>query len=139
MKRRDAFTLTELLVIVPIIALLGTLMLASLDDAKQTLQAAARLNNKRQWGLAFGLYCNDYHDYMPYEGQSFGELHENSLPGWRQNGGALPEDEDDRSELPHRSSGGTMDRRLVGVYGKRYGQSLILRPEGPYSIALRGP
>jgi hypothetical protein len=30
-----------------------------------------------------------------------------------------------------------MDRRLVGVYGKRVGQTLILRPEGPYSIDLR--
>ena len=68
MKRRDAFTLTELLVLIPIIALLGTLLLASLGDAKQTLQAAQCLSNMRQWGLAIGLYCNDYNDYMPYQG-----------------------------------------------------------------------
>jgi general secretion pathway protein G len=64
--------MTELLVLVPIISLLGALLLPSLDDAKQTLQAAACLSNMRQWGLAFGLYCNDWNDYMPYEGQSFG-------------------------------------------------------------------
>ena len=68
MKRHDAFTLTELLVIVPIVTLVGALLLASLDDAKQTLQAAQCLSNMRQWGLAIGLYCNDYTDYMPYEG-----------------------------------------------------------------------
>ena len=68
MKRRDAFTLTELLVLVPVIAMLGALLLASLGDAKQTVQAAACLSNMRQWGLAMGMYCDDYHDYMPYEG-----------------------------------------------------------------------
>src|ERR1039457_5688686 len=68
MKRRDAFTLTELLVLLPIITILGTLLFASLDSSKQTLQAAQCLSNMRQWGLAIGMYCNDYHDYMPYEG-----------------------------------------------------------------------
>jgi prepilin-type processing-associated H-X9-DG protein len=74
MKRRDAFTLTELLVLLPIAALLGGLLLASLDSSKQTLQAAQCLSNMRQWGLAMGMYCNDYHDYMPYEGASVGGI-----------------------------------------------------------------
>src|ERR1700687_712747 len=68
MNRRDAFTLTELLVLIPTIALVGTLLLASLGDSKQTVQAAACLNNMRQWGLAFGLYSNDYQDFIPNEG-----------------------------------------------------------------------
>jgi len=72
MKRRNAFTLTELLVVIPVIALVGTLLLASLGDSKQTVQAAACLNNMRQWGLALGLYSNDYQDLMPYEGDSQG-------------------------------------------------------------------
>jgi prepilin-type processing-associated H-X9-DG protein len=72
LKRRDAFTLTELLVLVPIVAMLGALLLASLGDAKQTLQAAQCLSNMRQWGLAMGMYCNDYHDYIPYEGTGCG-------------------------------------------------------------------
>ena len=70
MKRRDAFTMTEMLVLIPVLALVGTLLLASLGDAKQTVQAAACLSNMRQWGLAMGMYCDDYHDYMPYEGSS---------------------------------------------------------------------
>src|ERR1017187_7457911 len=68
MKRHDGFTLTELLVLLPIIAMLGTLLFASLDSSKQTLQAAQCLSNIRQWGLAMGMYCNDYHDYIPYVG-----------------------------------------------------------------------
>ena len=72
LKRRDAFTLTELLVLLPIMAMVGALLLASLDSSKQTLQAAQCLSNMRQWGLAMGMYANDYHDYMPYEGTSSG-------------------------------------------------------------------
>jgi prepilin-type processing-associated H-X9-DG protein len=64
MKRRDAFTLTELLVLLPVIAMLGALLLTPLDSAKQTLQAAQCLSNLRQWGLALALYSNDNHDYV---------------------------------------------------------------------------
>ena len=68
MKRRDAFTLTELLVLAPITAMLGGLVLASLSGAQQTFQGAACLSNLRQWGLALGMYCSDYHDYIPDTG-----------------------------------------------------------------------
>ncbi len=70
LKRRDAFTLTELLVLLPILAMLGALLFASLASSKQTLQAAQCLSNMRQWGLAMGLYCNDNRDCLPYEGTS---------------------------------------------------------------------
>ena len=51
MKRRDGFTLTELLVLVPIISLLGASLLASLGGAKQTLQAAACLSRAQTVGV----------------------------------------------------------------------------------------
>jgi prepilin-type N-terminal cleavage/methylation domain-containing protein/prepilin-type processing-associated H-X9-DG protein len=65
---KRAFTLTELLVVVPVAALLATMLFAVSNDAKQQLQAAACLNNMRQWGLGFMLYANDYRDYFPYDG-----------------------------------------------------------------------
>ena len=70
MKRgsKHAFTLTELLVLVPVAALLGTMLLAVSNDATQQLKAAACLNNMRQWGLGFMLYANDWKDYYPYDG-----------------------------------------------------------------------
>ncbi len=70
MKRgsKHAFTLTELLVLVPVAALVGTMLLAVSNDTKQQLQAAACLNNMRQWSLGFMLYANDYKDYYPYDG-----------------------------------------------------------------------
>ncbi len=71
MKRdsKHAFiTLIELLVLVPVAALLTTMLFAVSNDAKQQLQAAACLNNMRQWSLGFMLYANDHNDYYPYDG-----------------------------------------------------------------------
>jgi len=45
---KRAFTLTELLVVAPVAALLATMLFAVSNDAKQQLQAAACLNNMRQ-------------------------------------------------------------------------------------------
>jgi prepilin-type processing-associated H-X9-DG protein len=67
-KSSSAFTLTELLVLVPVAALLGSMLLAVSNDANQQLKAAACLNNMRRWGLGFMLYANDYNDYFPYDG-----------------------------------------------------------------------
>jgi prepilin-type processing-associated H-X9-DG protein len=67
-ESKHAFTLTELLVLVPVTALLATMLFAVSNDAKQQLQAAACLNNMRQWSLGFMLYANDHQDYFPYEG-----------------------------------------------------------------------
>ncbi len=70
MKRdsKHAFTLTELLVLVPVAALLTTMLFAVSNDATQQLKAAACLNNMRLLGLGFMLYANDYKDYYPYDG-----------------------------------------------------------------------
>jgi prepilin-type processing-associated H-X9-DG protein len=65
MKRRDAFTMTELLVLIPIAALLGVLLLASLGDAKEKAKSAVCMNNLREIGVAISLYANDHDDYYP--------------------------------------------------------------------------
>ncbi len=65
---KHAFTLTQLLVLVPVAVLLGTMLLAVSNDATQQLKAAACLNNMRQWGLGFMLYANDWNDYYPFDG-----------------------------------------------------------------------
>jgi type II secretory pathway pseudopilin PulG len=65
MKRREAFTLTELLVLIAAGALVGSVLLASLDDAKEKVQAAARLSNLREISLAVRLYTDDNNGFMP--------------------------------------------------------------------------
>jgi prepilin-type processing-associated H-X9-DG protein len=74
MKQRNAFTMTEMLVLIPVMALVGALLLASVNDAQDKLKATACLNNMRQWGLGLALYANDYNDYWPYEGIFGGQI-----------------------------------------------------------------
>jgi prepilin-type processing-associated H-X9-DG protein len=71
-KSKDAFTLTELLVLVPVAAVLTTMLFALSNDAKQQLQAAACLSNMHQWGLGFMMYADDYRDCFPYVGDAAG-------------------------------------------------------------------
>ncbi len=66
--RASAFSLIELLVVVGIIGLLGSLVLPALSRAKAKAQALQCLGNLRQWGLATQLYVSDHEDYLPRDG-----------------------------------------------------------------------
>jgi prepilin-type N-terminal cleavage/methylation domain-containing protein/prepilin-type processing-associated H-X9-DG protein len=58
-KRRQAFTLLELLVVIAIIAILAALLLPALSAAKQRAKSAGCLNNMKQIMLATKLYLDD--------------------------------------------------------------------------------
>ena len=66
MKHRDAFTLTELLVLIAAGALAGSVLLASLGDTKEKVQTAACLSNLREIGMAISMYANDNNDTYPF-------------------------------------------------------------------------
>ena len=65
MRKRVAFTLVELLVVIGIIAVLIGILLPALSKARraaQTVQCAAQM---RQLALAAVMYANANHDYFP--------------------------------------------------------------------------
>ncbi len=63
--KRQAFTLIELLVVISIIALLISILLPALRQARQTALTAECASNHRQAGFALSLYAQDHNSYLP--------------------------------------------------------------------------
>jgi len=63
----DAFTLIELLMVIATIAILASLVLTALSQAKGQAQSSYCKNNLRQQGLAFQMYISDTRFYPYYE------------------------------------------------------------------------
>ncbi len=66
MKHRRAFTLIELLVVIAIIALLVSILMPSLQKAKEMAKDVICLSNQKNISLAIYLYAQDYEDTLPY-------------------------------------------------------------------------
>jgi len=72
MKRRNAFTLVELLVVIAIIALLISVLLPSLSQARKQAKRTICASNQRSLALAVHSYANDHRDRLITAGLAHG-------------------------------------------------------------------
>jgi len=72
------FTLIELLVVVAILAILASLLLPSLQEARRSAHGVACASNLHQAGILAQLYRQDYDDWVPVH--IGGNV---SIPSWR--------------------------------------------------------
>jgi prepilin-type N-terminal cleavage/methylation domain-containing protein len=65
-RRKGAFTLVELLVVIAVISILASLLLPALQAAMESARRIVCLSESRQLGLAFTYFANDHDDLLPY-------------------------------------------------------------------------
>lgn len=65
MRKREGFTLIEMLVVMAIITILAALIFPVFASVKEKNRQTKCMNNLKQLGIAFELYCQDYDsDYV---------------------------------------------------------------------------
>jgi len=79
MNKHRGFTLIELLVVIAIIGLLSSVVLASLNTARDKGNDAQRVSNLRSVQTALELYATDHNGSYPVTG---GQWYSNTCSGW---------------------------------------------------------
>lgn len=68
---RKGFTLIELLVVIAIIAILAAILFPVFAQAREAAKSTSCLNNMKQLGTGFEIYCPDFNERYPKAGEGW--------------------------------------------------------------------
>src|SRR5690242_19846869 len=84
MKRRTAFTLVELLVVIGIVSVLVAMLFPALNRAREQANIIKCMSGARQVFFSIEMYCNDNRDSYPQAAGAGGPSRPVPLPLWHQ-------------------------------------------------------
>ena len=96
--QRKSFTLIELLVVIAIIAILASMLLPALQQARERAYSTSCISNLKQLGIGFQMYFGENQDCVPYVADNEGNINAGQ-PVWFRMIGFKPENAANRNLL----------------------------------------
>jgi prepilin-type N-terminal cleavage/methylation domain-containing protein/prepilin-type processing-associated H-X9-DG protein len=140
-RRRSGFTLVELLVVIGIIAVLISILLPSLNRARESAKQVKCLNNLRTIAQATIMYCSENLFCVPTSAEGPPQKREDWIY-WQPPGSGLPYEDVSQSALAkYLGSGRTVDPQILTCPSDRTDEHRVTlsgRPPYPYSYSVNG-